>query len=92
MSCPYKYVFGVPSQGVHKHRIFGYALFDIAATVFIALLTSLLTKMSIVTSLLLWFIGGEILHYMFGVQTEVLTTMGIKACPEEKNEIIEPSD
>jgi len=83
MSCPYKYALGIPGQGVHKHRIFGYALFDIAATLFAALLTALITKISIVNSLLIWFIGGEILHYIYGVQTEVLTTLGIKACPDE---------
>jgi hypothetical protein len=30
--------------------------------------------------LICWFVGGEILHWVFGSQTAFLTTLGIKAC------------
>ena len=90
MQCPYKYALGIPEQGVHASRIFGYALFDTVATLIGALLTAYFTNTSLILSIIFWFVLGEVLHYVFGVQTAVLTTMGIEACPKEKNEIIEP--
>jgi hypothetical protein len=91
MKCPYNAIFGTPGQGPHSHRIFGYALVDILATILIALITARFTEYSFLMAFTMWFILGELLHYAFGVQTEVLTTLGIKACPDEKNEIIEPT-
>jgi hypothetical protein len=91
MSCPYKYVLGIPGQGVHTSRIFGYALFDSVATIFAALITAFFTNTSVFFSLIIWFVLGEVLHYVFGVQTAVLTTLGIEACPDLKNEMIKPA-
>ena len=78
--CPYAYILGIPGQGVHAKRIFGYALNDILATIVLALITSYLLKMGFLETFISWFIIGEILHYVFGTQTAVLTTLGIKAC------------
>jgi len=91
MSCPYRDILGVPGHGIHQHRIFGYALADIIMTIIGAGLYSLITGTTFFISLLSLFLLGELLHYIFGVQTAVLTTFGITACPPEKNEIIEPN-
>ena len=79
MPCPYAYVLGIPGQGVHAKRIFGYALNDFLATLFAAALYAYFTKSSFIASAIALFIIGEILHYIFGVQTAVLTNLGINA-------------
>jgi hypothetical protein len=84
MVCPYAYVLGIPGQGVHAPRIWGYARNDILATIAIALITSFMTNTSFLKNLLAWFILGEVLHYAFGTQTAFLTTIGVNACPDDK--------
>jgi hypothetical protein len=81
MSCPYKFILGIPKQGFHEQRFFGLALNDTLGTIVLALLTSYLFNINVYTSLITWFISGEILHYLFGTQTALLTMLGINACP-----------
>ena len=78
--CPFAFALGVPGQGVHAARIYGYALNDTIMTIIAALITAYFYEISVWKSLVGWFITGEVLHYLFGVQTAVLTTLGIKAC------------
>lgn len=80
MSCPYKFILGIPEQGFHSTRFLGYAVNDTLGTVVLALLSAWLFRINVWLSLLIWFVSGEILHYYFGVQTAFLTTFGIKAC------------
>ena len=80
MPCPYAHVLGVPGQGVHAKRIFGYAQNVIIATIVLAIITSLLLNTNLLETLVVWFIVGEVLHYGFGTQTAFLTTIGVKAC------------
>lgn len=91
MSCPYKFLFGIPGKGPHAHRIYGYALVDTLATVLVALIITLFTKYNFIAVFTALFILGEFLHYIFGVQTAVLTDLGIVACPDEKNDPIRPA-
>jgi len=77
MPCPYSQILGIPKEGVHSKRIFGLALFDTVATIIAAAITSYFMKVNFVYSLITWFIAGEILHYIFGVQSEFLTRVGI---------------
>jgi len=78
MSCPYATILGIPKQGVHAARFMGVALNDTLMTIAAAIMTSYIFNIPIVYSLIVWFVGGEILHYAFGVQTEVLTKLGIR--------------
>jgi hypothetical protein len=80
MSCPYANILGVPGEGVHAQRFMGLALNDTIATIIAAILTTLIFKIHIVYSLLGWFIGGELLHYAFGVNTAFLRMISITAC------------
>ena len=80
MSCPYAFIFGKPGTGFHSLRFGGYAVGDTLGTIALALLTSWFFKINVWLSLLCWFVGGEILHWVFGSQTAFLTTLGIKAC------------
>ena len=77
MPCPYSQILGIPKQGVHSKRIFGLSLNDIIATIIAATITSYFMKVNFIYSLITWFIAGEILHYIFGVQSEFLTRVGI---------------
>ena len=79
MPCPYAYALGVPGEGVHAKRIGGFSYNDIVMTIIAAILTAYVARISIVLSLVLWFVGGEILHYIFCVQTAFLTRIGVNA-------------
>ena len=79
--CPFAFVLGVPGEGVHAARIYGYALNDTIMTIIAALITAYAFDIAVWKSLVGWFVAGEVLHYAFGVQTAVLTTLGITACP-----------
>jgi len=79
MGCPYANALGVPGQGVHSTRIFGLSLNDILLTIIGAILLSFLLGVNFWTVLLVFFILGEVLHYLFGTQTAFLTMIGVSA-------------
>ncbi len=81
MSCPYSTLLGVPGEGIHAQRFLGLALNDTLMTIAAALLTSFLFSIHPVTSLIVWFVAGEVLHYIFGVNTAFLKMIGITPCP-----------
>jgi len=58
-------------------RFGGYAVVDTVLTIIAAYLTSLLANVPFITSLLLWFFVGELMHITYGVQTAFLTALGI---------------
>jgi len=76
-SCPFAGALGEPGKGVHSRRIFGLAFFDTLMTVVAAWFTRGLFEGSFLISLIVWFTVGEILHYLFGVQTAFLKMVGI---------------
>jgi len=77
MPCPYANLFGAPGTGPHAFRIFGIAAFDSFLTILGAIGTTYLMNGSFIVHLVAWFLIGEILHYVFGTQTAVLTMLGI---------------
>jgi hypothetical protein len=77
MGCPYKYLLGVPGQGVHAARIFGLARNDIILTILLAAATSWLGGYGFWPTLLFWVVLGEILHYVFGTPTAFLKMVGM---------------
>ena len=85
MGCPYKYLLGIPGQGFHSTRIYGYALNDTIATIVLALITSYFTKQPFLPTLVFWLVLGEILHYVFGTQTAFLTSIGVKVPCDDEN-------
>ena len=80
MSCPYKNIFGAPGTGVHSIRFMGVAVADTVLTFLLALYTAWEFRGNVWFHFLFWVIVGEILHYLFGTQTAVLTALGITAC------------
>ena len=85
MGCTYKYILGIPGQGFHSTRIFGYALYDTLATIVLAAFTAYLLKVPFIPTLVIWFIVGELLHYLFGTQTAFLTSIGVTVSCNEQN-------
>lgn len=77
MACPYAFIFGKPNEGVHSRRIGGYAVVDSILTILLAILITYIWKVQLWKSVIGLFILGELLHYLFGVQTAFLTTLGI---------------
>ena len=77
MPCPYANILGIPKTGVHSIRIFGFATVDILLTILAAHLTARSLNINFWLSLLVWFVSGEILHYVFGVRTAFLEKIGI---------------
>ena len=80
MSCPYKHALGIPGEGFHAPRILGFARNDTLGTIVLAILTTWIWGIPLWKSLVGWFVGGELLHWMFGTQTAFLTLVGIRAC------------
>jgi len=69
--CPYKYIFGRPSEGVHSYRLFGLAIFDVSATIVGALLFAWFFKWNVLITLIGFFLSGIIAHRLFCVRTEI---------------------
>lgn len=78
MSCPYKNIFGEPKKGFHSTRFLGFAVGDTVGTVLLAWLIAYVWHLNFWTTLFWTFVVGEVLHYLFGVQTAFLTVLGVK--------------
>lgn len=70
--CKYKDVFGKPNEGFHSTRIGPFALLDILGTIIIAYILSKIWLVSFSYSLFCVFILGELLHWLFCVDTAFL--------------------
>jgi hypothetical protein len=80
MNCPYKHILGIPEKGFHATRLFGLALNDTLGTIVLAFILTYIYEVPLWKSLIGMFVLGELLHYLFGVQTAFLTAIRIKAC------------
>ena len=58
----------------------GVAVADTSLTFLLAVYTAWEFGGNVVLHFLFWIVIGEILHYLFGVQTAGMTMLGIKAC------------
>lgn len=70
-------LFGTPGQRFHSTRIFGLALYDILGTIAISILLTYLTGLAFWKSLILMFVLGEVLHYIFGTPTAFIKMIGL---------------
>ena len=78
MPCPYADLFGAPRTGAHSMRFGGLAVVDTMITLVAAFGVVWALKISFWTALLFLLVLGEVLHYVFGTQTALLTALGIK--------------
>ena len=77
--CPYRYLFGKPGEGAHSYRLGGIAIVDTFLTILVAMATAYYTRTGFLINLAIWFVAGEVLHYLFGTQTALLTMLGVDA-------------
>ena len=73
MFCQYKNIFGEPGKGVHSYRVKGFAIVDIVGTILAALLISWVLDTYFISTLVILFLLGIILHRLFCVRTTLDT-------------------
>ena len=69
--CPYKYIFGKPSEGVHSYKLFNIALVDLILTVLFAYGISRYYDLNFYEVLIILFLLGIIFHRLFCVKTTI---------------------
>jgi len=69
--CPYKYLAGIPSKGVHQYKILDIAIVDVIATIIISYLISIYFKKDFKKILLIIFLLGIICHRLFCIRTTI---------------------
>jgi len=69
--CKYKNILGETGKGIHSYRLFGVAIADVSMTIIAAALISYFLKYSFVTTLIILFILGIVLHKIFCVKTTI---------------------
>lgn len=72
MKCPYKFIFGKPGEGAHKYRINDAAAVDYILTIIGAILISKYFQTPLVLTTVILFLVGELLHYVFCVETSTI--------------------
>ena len=72
MLCKYKDVLGSPGVGVHKYKIMGVAVVDLLLTVVLAYLIHKIFKFGFIITLISLLVLGELLHWLFCVDTAVM--------------------
>jgi phosphoglycerol transferase MdoB-like AlkP superfamily enzyme len=69
--CKYRDLFGVPNTGVHKYRLFGFAILDAAVVVIFGIIIANWMKTPLWLTLAILFILGIVIHRLFCVRTAV---------------------
>ena len=69
--CKYRNMFGSPSKGVHKYRLFDVAIVDVVFTLLAAALVTYFTNIPFWMSSIAFFLLGIFFHYLFCVNTTV---------------------
>jgi len=73
--CKYKSILGISGVGVHSYRLFNLPVVDVALTVLLAYLLSVWKRWIFWKTFIGLFVLGEILHYIFCVDTAVIVAM-----------------
>jgi hypothetical protein len=68
----FKDIFGKPFEGIHSYRFGGIAIIDTLLTIVLTFLISIVAGFSFFKTLLVLFLSGEFMHYLFGVNTAVM--------------------
>lgn len=77
MSCPFKDIFGKPGEGVHSWRVLDVAVVDTVLTFILAMIIKIyfLKTFSFVQVLVGTFVIGEVMHFLFCVDTKVIRVL-----------------
>ncbi len=71
MSCKYADIFGKPKVGFHSYRLFNIAVNDVIGTLVLSYILAKVKKISYTKSFVIMLLVGEILHFLFCVDTTV---------------------
>ena len=69
--CKYANFFGNPNTGLHSYRFFNIAIIDVIMTLICSYFLSYLFRISFITTSIMLFILGIILHRLFCVRTTI---------------------
>jgi len=69
--CQYNNIFGKPNKGIHSHRLFGFAIVDILATLILAYIISKYTSYKLIYCVIFTILLGIIIHKIFCVKTKL---------------------
>jgi fatty acid desaturase len=69
---------GAPNTGLHSIRLFDIAIFDVTLTILLGVLLAYYLKINFWICLVILFIVGEFLHYIFCVDTTFIKILKIK--------------
>lgn len=76
--CKYANIFGQPNEGVHKYRVFDFAIVDIICTILAGYLISKYFNKSLFLTILFMFIIAIFVHELFCVKTRLNTLLFYK--------------
>jgi len=68
----YKNIFGAPGTGLHKYKFRGTSIVDYFLTIVGAFIITYFTDIPLVITTIGLFLLGILLHYLFGIETQVL--------------------
>jgi hypothetical protein len=71
MLCPYRHIFGEERKGFHSLRLFDIAIGDVFLTILLSLFISYVSKLNVITTFIIVFIIGIVVHRIFCVNTKV---------------------
>jgi hypothetical protein len=69
--CEYRNIFGKPNEGLHSYRLIDLAIVDVIATVVVAYLISIYGNFKFFNVLVVLFLLGITMHYLFCVDTTI---------------------
>lgn len=73
--CNYSDIFGRPKQGAHSYRFLGVAIVDVVGTIIGGIAIGKALNISVLTTVIILFIIGIVLHYTFCVDTTINTIL-----------------
>jgi len=68
----YKDIFGKPKEGPHSYRIMNISVVDTILTIVLAVIISFIYNIDLATCIVITFIVGELVHYVFCVDTTII--------------------
>ena len=71
MFCKHRNIFGIPNEGFHSRRLFGFAANDLIGTILIALAIAYINKLNYITTLVITFLFVIFIHRLFCVNTKL---------------------
>jgi hypothetical protein len=67
--CKYRYILGVPGEGIHKYKFLGTSIVDYIGTIVLAMILTKFTKIPLVLATIGMFALGILLHMLFCLRT-----------------------